>query len=400
MITRLTTVDELKGIFIELLLNHTDKVTKVSPMSATNGIAYGIAKIGQRVIKDVALIESHLFPDSAFGTNLDTVADNNGIAQRFGASQSTTYVRVVADPGTAYVLGTNTFTGSHGEIFDIENSTVVGADGFAYVKIRSQQQGEDSNVDALTINQVTPVPAGHQYCVNEFAATGGRDFEADEDFRKRIKEGSNILAIGTLASLQQVFMKINSNVFQIYYNGIDSNGQVIISILTQNGIDLTISELNDILLQGQQYFSLTDLKPNGVNGYGITLQNIKWFPIDVSTRLVLEQSVNADDVRKQIQINLNNYFDYRYKTITTVDWVDLLEIVRGTPGVKYALDNFFSPASDVPVPLNTLPRMRGFAMLNPDGSLIINSSGTLNPIYYPAIIDFNYQATVYSSLQP
>jgi uncharacterized phage protein gp47/JayE len=378
MRTRLTTVDELKGIFIELMLNHTDKVTKVSPLSATNGIAYGNAKIAQRVIKDIALIESHLFPDSAFGTNLDTVAENNGIAPRLSLSGSTTYVRVVGTPGTVYNSGVHTFTGNHGKVFDIVTTSVIGVDGFSYIKVNSQEQGEITNVDALTLSKVTPVPVGHQYCINEFAATGGRDFESDEDFRKRIKEGSNILARGTLAMLQQVFIKINPNVFKIYYNGIDRNGKVIISIMTQNGADLTTPELNNILLKGKQYFSLTELKPDGVNGYGISLQNITWFPVDVSTRLILEQSVNPDDVRKECQIRLNKYFDYRYFNKKKVEWDDLLQIVKGTPGVKYVLDNYFSPATDILIPRNQIPRMRGFLMLNPDGSIIVNSTVPLN----------------------
>lgn len=398
MITRLTTLEELKGIFTELLLNHTDKVTKVSPLSATNGIAYGVAKIGQRVIKDVAIIESHLFPDSAFGINLDKVAENNGIAPRFGAGGSVTYVRVAATPGTSYVLGTHTFTGSHGIVFDIQQSFTVEADGFGYVSVRSQTLGEISNIDALTLNQVSPVPAGHQYCINEFGAYNGRDFEADEDFRKRIKEGSNILARGTLAMLQQVFMKINPNVFQIYYNGIDRNGKVVISILTQNGIDLTTNELNDILLKGKQYFSLTELKPNSDNGYGIILKNITWFPIDVSARLVLEASVNSSDVLKECQIRLNKFFDYRYNTLSRIQWIDLIEIVKTTPGVKYVLDNFFSPGVDVLIPQNQLPRMRGMLFLHQDGSLLINNSNSLNSIYYPAILDFSYQKSVFQSL--
>lgn len=42
MITQLTTVDELKQIFLEIFLNKTDKVSDVSNESVLNGVAYGV----------------------------------------------------------------------------------------------------------------------------------------------------------------------------------------------------------------------------------------------------------------------------------------------------------------------------------------------------------------------
>jgi hypothetical protein len=114
--------------------------------------------------------------------------------------------------------------------------------------------------------------------------------------------------------------------------------------------------------------------------------------------MTLNDNVNPDDVRKEIQIRLNKYFDYRYFNQNSVQWVDLINIVKNVPGVKYVLDNMFSPNSDFAIPANTIPRMRGFLMLNPDGSVIIDSSGLLNPVYYPATPDFNYQQSVLSSI--
>lgn len=398
MLIKPTTIEELKGVFIELLLNHTDNVTKVAPLSTLNGIAYGTAKLGQKTLKDLALVETHLFPDLAYGKYLDKVADDRGVAPRFKSSGSSTYVRVVGEPGTTYTPGVHEFTGNHGIKFDVETSFSIPADGFGYIKVRSQTGGEKSNVDPLSIVRVSPVPTGHSYCVNEFKATGGREEESDEDFRKRIKEGANILARGTISMLEQVFNKINNNVLRCYFGGINKSGQVVISILTQNGIDLTTSELNTLLLKGKDFFGLTELKPDCVNGYGIHLKNITWFPVDISARVRLEQNVNPDDVRKEIQIRLNKYFDYRYFNKEKVEWDDLLEIVKRTPGVRYVLDNHFYPGEDIPIPKNTLPRVRGFLLLNADGSVIANTNGTLNPIFYPSQPDFSYQKTVFKSI--
>lgn len=393
-----TTVEELKQIWFESLLNNTDRVTKIAPLSVLNGIAYGTAKIGQKTLKELALIETHLFPDLAFGEHLDRIADNSGVAPRYGATKSGVYVRVVGASGTTYQAGVHVFSGNSGVDFEIVNNFTIGDDGFGYVLVRSINTGEKSNVKPTSINRVTPIPNGHQYCVNEFMATGGRDVEADEDFRKRIKEGANVLARGTLSMLEQVFNMINNNVLKCYYHGINTNGQTVIAILTQSGEDLSNNDFSTLLLKGKKFFSLSELKPDGVNGYGISLVNVTWFPIDISVRLRLYDTVNQDDVRKEIQLNLNKYFDYRTFNKTKVEWDDLLEIVKNTAGVKYVLDNFFQPSADQYIPKNTIPRIRMFSMLNPDGSLIIDGSGNLNPVYYPSKIDVNYQKTVFKGL--
>jgi len=237
MITELTSIEELKQIFSEILMNHTNKVTKVTDNSVLNGIAFGCAKVGQKAIKDIAIIESHIFPDAAYGIYLDNIASNYGIAPRYGASNSSTYLRLVASAGTSYIQGVNTFTGNDGIIFNLEEDVTIPSTGYYYVKVRSQQTGEKTNVNALTINKITPVPTGHQYCINEYRAIGGRDIEDDNFFRQRIKEGSNILAKNTLACLEQVFIKLNPNVLKLKYQGINNIGKGVISILTQNGIN-------------------------------------------------------------------------------------------------------------------------------------------------------------------
>ena len=65
MITKIITLDELKQIFIEILLNKTDKISDVSNESVLNGIAFGCAKLSQRLLTNQAVVESHIFPDTA-----------------------------------------------------------------------------------------------------------------------------------------------------------------------------------------------------------------------------------------------------------------------------------------------------------------------------------------------
>jgi hypothetical protein len=399
MITRIQTVDELKEIFVETLINHTDKVTKVSDTSVLNGVAFGVAKIGQKVTKDIAVIESHIFPDSAYGEYLDKIAKLRGVSPRKGKSESSVYVRIFGEPGTQYIPGVHTFFGNQGVIFDIDTITTIPSFGFTYAKLRSQTQGLSTNVEPLSINKVSPQPAGHSYVINEYTAEGGRDEESDSLFRERIKREINIISKHTLSYLEQVFTKINPNVLRCFHYGFNSNNEIIIGVATVNGINLTNIELNDILVKSEKYLSLCELRPYGINNTGIYLRNVEWQPIDISFRVDMDSSYDVDDVRKRIQVNLSKEFDYRFWDWTKkIEWDNLLEIVKNTDGVRYVADNYFYPQVDITVHKNKLPRIRGFQMLNLNGELISNFTGTLNPVYYPNDIDFFYQADLLSNI--
>ncbi len=391
-----STNEERKQLFAEILLGKTDKVSKITDNSVLNGIAYGISKVSGKAEKDIILSLSKLYPDTAFSSQLDIVAQENGISPRFGASQSSTYVRVVGDSGTTYIAGTHTFTSSDGIQFDIEETTTLGINQFTYLKVRSIDSGIKTNVRPATISKIAPVPTGHRFCVNEYQATGGRDAEDDILFRQRIKNGANILARGTMAMLEQAFMKINTNVLELRYQGVNSNGQLKIAVVTQNGIDLNDSELDTLLTEGEQFFGLSELRPFGRHSYGIELINIDWQTFDLSFRCELLPSAVADDVRIDIQTKIAKYLDFRYfkSGIDKVEWDDLLSIVKNTTGVKYVPDEYFYPRIDIPTDPNKLPRLRGFLMLDLSGNIINTVQGTLNPVYYSQTADFAYQQTI------
>lgn len=395
-----STSEQLKQLFAEILLSKTTKLNKVSDNSIVSGVSYGAGKIGQKCEKDIILALSKLFPETAFGTQLDQVAQDYGIAARFGASQSSTYVRVVGDVGTTYIAGTHTFTSTTGKTFDIETTATIGAFGFTYIKVRSTDSGLLTNVAPGTISTVSPTPTGHRFVVNEYQATGGRDAESDLDFRQRIKNGSNILARGTIAMIEQAFMLINNNVLSVKYQGINSNGQLQLAIVTQNGIDLNAAELNTLLVQSEEFLALSELRPFGKNSYGLKLINIDWQAIDVSFRVSLETSANVDDVRISIQQRIAKYLDFRnfQAGVAKVEWDTLLDIVKNTKDVKYCPDEYFYPAEDIPTNANTLPRLRGFIMLDLDGNIIDSYAGSFNPIYYPSSPDSQFQATVLATL--
>lgn len=398
MITQITTVEELKRIFSESVFNHTDKVTKISDGSVLNGIGYGVAKLGQKALKDVAVIEAHLFADTAFGFYLDKLAELTGVAPRFTDSVSSGYIRVVGEVGTSYNPATHVFKGK-GVNFIPQELVTIPQEGYAYIKVKSASTGVNTNIEALSINSISPVPSGHLYCINEFATTGGRDAEDDDLFRERIKEEINLLSRNTISYLEQVFRKFNPDVLRVYNLGLDSVGDIKIGVSSVNGSDFTTGELADMFSKAESYFSMNELKPDGLESYGIKLVNIPYFTIDISARVDIDSSANIDKVRREIQIALNKVIDYRlWENGGIIDWIDLVNAIKGVNGVLRVLDNYFYPNNDIIVPRNYLPRMRGFALLNLQGELIEDLQGTLNPVYYPNKIDFNYQGGVLKSL--
>ena len=399
MFTKVASKDLLKSIFTEEFLNKTSKVTLVADGSVMSGNSYGVAKLAQRVLKDEAILESRMYPDVASGQALDDIAREWGIAPRFGALQSSTSVLVFGAIGTTYTPGTNTFTNVNGVIFDIITPYVIGVNGFGYVPVRSRTTGANTNVDAATITAVNPVPIGHTYCINEYQASYGADIEDDDAFRKRIKEGIGSLSKSTISQIEQVFMKINSNVLKVYYNGVDSNGRIVLSILTADGSSLNTTEINDILLRSEKFFGLTEIRPANFLGYGISLVNINWIPIDISLRADLMPSYNVDDIRRDMQVRMNKLLDYRYwKAGDKVDWTNLLDIAKNTDGVRYVNDAYFFPNADMQIDLFSLPRIRGFRLMDLNGNILSDSAGFLNPVYYPAEADFSFIATVLSTI--
>ena len=394
MITKITPVEELKQIFLEIFLNKTDKVSDVSDDSVLNAIAYGNAKLTQRTLTNQAIIEGHIFPDSAYGEYLDNLAAIRGVAPRFGAVGSTTYVRVTADEGTSYIAGIHTFTSTSGIVFDLEESGVVGINGYAYLKVRSQQSGLNTNVDALSINKVSPIPQGHISVINEYAATGGSDQESDALFRERIKTNMNQMSRTTLSYLEQVFMKINPRVLRLHKGGIDSDGKFNLIVVSVNGQNFTTAEFDEILSKSEEYLSLSELLREG-SGFSLKLNNVDWLPVDIEFRADIDPAYDIDSVRKNIQIQMNKLFDYRFwKYGDKIEWENMLYAAKNVEGVRYVPDTHFYPQADINVPKYRLPRIRGFIMRDLDGNIIEDNNGVLSDVFYPNEEDRSYQESV------
>ena len=351
MITKITTVEELKQIFTEIFLNKTDKVSDISNESVLNALAYGCAKIGQRILTNQAVVESHIFPDTAYGEYLDELANIRGISPRNSACGSTAYVRIEGEPGTSYDK-----------------------------------------------NNISNPPSGHIAVTNEYKAVGGMDNESDDTFRVRIKESVNQLARNTLSYIEQVFMKINSRVLRVYKGGVDGDNKLNLIVVSVNGVDFTDDEFNEILSKSEEYLSLTELLQD-TNDFALKLKNVDWLPVDIDFRVNIDASYDKDEVRRQMQIKISKLFDYRYwKYGDKIEWENILYSIRSIDGVRYIPDNYFYPQADINVPKYRLPRLRSFILRDLDGNVLVDNYSILSSFNFPNDSDDSYQSSVLSSI--
>lgn len=388
MITKTSaTITNLKNLFIEMFLDKTAKVSNVADGSVVNATAFGVAKVAQKAMKDIAIKEAQIFPDTATGVYLDKAAALYGVSPRKGALGSSTYIRVSADPGTTYDTSV-TFVNKNGIRFQVDEALTVGESGYGYVKVRSVNAGYSTNVPPNSITNVSPQPQGHIECTNEYYAIGGRDSEDDETFRIRIKNNLNILSKNTIEYWTQTLSNIDDRVLKVMSAGLDEKGIYNLYIVSQNGIFFTEEELDTLLESAQGYFGISELNIEG-KVVGIGIKNIDWFYVGsergLDFRVQLQPDYDVATVRQNIQVNLTKYLDFRFWTPgKIVEWDDLLDIVKKTDGVKYVPDEYFFPYYDQQVPANQLPRIKGFVMRDQDGNILYDSDSNLSPLFYPS----------------
>lgn len=398
MITKIMPTQELKQIFLEILLNKTDKVTDVSAESVLNGIAFGCAKVGQKCLVNQSVVEGHLFPDTAYGQYLDDIAEMRGIAPRFGAAPATTYVRFIGDEGTFYNAEQTLLYSVTGIVFALEENVTIGANGYAYAKVRATTSGANTNVDPLSINRLNIVPQGHLSVTNEYRAQGGRDYEDDALFRQRIKDSVNQLSRNTMSYLEQVFMKINDRVLRLHKGGITADGRMKLIVVSVNGQDFSQAEFDEILSRSQEYLPLSELLRESTD-FALSLQNVDWLPVDVEFRVDIDPAYDQGTVRRNIAIQMNKLFDYRFWHYgDKVEWENLLYVAQNTEGVRYVPDAHFYPHVDINVPRYRLPRIRAFILRDLEGNIIEDNGGLMSAVYYPNEIAENYAASVLSSI--
>jgi len=385
LLTDVMTIDDLKALYVETFMNHTNKVSKVSDLSVVNAHAYGVAKLFQKDLKDTAILESQIFPELSSGSYLDKAAMRVGGLVRLGAAASSTFVLVYAEPGTSYIPGESSFTSTKGVTFGIVSFSTVGDSGYMYIPVRSQGVGENTNVEPLTINSMISPPVGHMRCTNEYYATGGRNEENDVDFKQRILSFFQFSTKSTLGNLLSNLQELEPNILKVQSKGV-IDGKLNLSLLTCNGQWFTDDELREFEGRLSQFMCISDVNVQGTEP-GVVLSNYTWFQVGgsggVDFRVEFDSGVNENEVRKNIQVRMTKYFDFRYWDKKKVEWDDLLMLVKSVKGVKYVPDEYFLPKTDMPIPSGTLPRVIKFVMRDMIGNTLYNNSGSILPIYYP-----------------
>lgn len=385
LITEVLTIADLKTLYTETFLNHTSKVSKISDLSVLNAHAFGVAKIFQKDLKDTAILESQIFPELSSGSYLDNAAKLVGTLARLSASASSAYVLVKADPATIYIPGESYFTSSQGVTFNIVDVVIVNTNGYAYIPVVSAASGKNTNVGAFTINRIIAPPSGHKECTNEYEAAGGRDAENDEDFKSRISTYAQFASKSSSENLLNNLRLLNTDILGIKKSGYSEDGKVLISIYNCNGRYFTVDELGNLEDKLGEFMSMSDVDDQaGV--LGVKLRNIEWHQVGgaggIDFRVDILSGFSEVDVRKNIQIQLTKFFDFRFFNKNKIEWDDLLQLVKSVKGVKYVPDEFFLPHTDSLIEKFKLPRVIKFIMRDMSGSILFNNNSSILPIYY------------------
>jgi len=305
---------------------------------------------------------------------------------------------VIISGNVCYPLDVALLTEHLPAYYKLENWMMLFADIGEVHTSASRESLEYTDQTISTIKKI--VEDFYNNIINEVNAIGGRDEENDESLRKRIKEGPNQFSRDTLKMLEQVFMSYNNKVLSVFHQGTDRNGRILLGLTTVNGVNLNDSELNNLLAFSAKYLTLSEYKPFGSEYEGVLLKNVEVQPLDISFRVDLNPGVDPDQVRRDIQVVISKYLDPTKfdSSKEKVEWDNLLQIVKSTKGVKYVPDQYFYPRIDIPVDTLKVVRLRGFLMLDLQGGVISNFSGTLSPVYYQNVSDFSYQQTVLRSI--
>lgn len=383
METKIHTIEDLKDLFTQMLINKSNgKISKISENSILSGLAYGVAKIAQKGQKDSALIESEIFPEYAYGEYLDKIVERSGIQRRRRNEKSSVYVRLIAKPNTIYSKDKCIFASNTGYTFVLDQDAQIGDSGIGYFQLKSVDTGSNTNVPAESITQVSNAPAGHIYCINEVAASGGIDIESDEQLLNRLVQNFNNFALDTISKIKGVAMQYFPIIKDIRKLG-TNEGTPILGIVTVNGTNLTEEQLQSLKIYLSKYISISDYIDTTLDASpNIILQNLIPTYIDIDCRIDYVD-IDLETLRRDISLAITKYLDYdKISSKKQIDWEELFYIVRDVYGVSSLPEQYFSPKGDISISINSYPRLRGLVLRNLQGDVISTSSSVV-PVYYP-----------------
>ena len=391
----------LVGVAYEVFFSLTDQVTKATPGAVIDAIMHAIGAVAQKMLKDVILGSGVVFIDDATGDTLDVAGALTGVPTRLASSGSSAVVTlVVTNSGSKITLSSTPsdgytppeFATSDGQRFTLSSSVVIPSNvnntSFSvYANVRSVGLGGVSNVNALAINSVSVTPVWLEGDVdvlsrfsivavaNEFAASGGTSLEGDAEYRARIKDARNILAIDTISRIENVIRIFFPTVYRVYRAGVGAEGVTRLAVVTTNGVLLSDSELQALSDQIRPYMGIT-------NSY--QLVNADFTDIFISATVTVSGALDVESVSTEIQRNiLEEYaYDRLSDAAVVIRWDrilfafqkvlengssfiddDKLVVTIDAASAKDAI----SDKADILLARHSFPRFLGFRLLNTDG---------------------------------
>lgn len=398
MIIKVKSIEELKNEFLLAITNTTNKVTKILPTSVLNGIAYGFAKLTQKINKEAALIESKLFPEYAIGTDLDDIALREGIPARLTATKSTVVLVFTVDisSGDVIIKAGSVVSGYNNINFETDTDLIITqaeGSGIGYVFASSQQTGKNNNVGAYSINRVVSLAFGSsninkiQAVTNPSSAINGFDNESDYDFRKRILTMSGIIGTNTYENYLYYIQYFQPEVLRIKTTAISlSKGTFEIFVVKRNAGYFNNSELNDLKNNIISYLPLRD-----ANIFTFNISNVLYKEFDVYAKVYIDGSRTLLQIAQDWSIAINNYINHKeWPFGKKVDHEMLMSMLQDVQSVLDIDDDSFEPRRDVFVKANSLPKLRSIVLYNAETGQILDKqfpilrnyeiNGNINPI--------------------
>jgi len=287
------------------------------------------------------------FYDTATGVNLDKVVALLGLT-RNKAQPAYVTLSFTGKPDTV-IDPDEMFETEDGQIFMLEDTLILDADGNGSGTAVSMDESADANVAAETITKQTMPVEDITSVTNPIAATGGMVTEDDEAFRKRVEIFEKSLSgatqdgikssVANVAGVDQVEVNVNDT------NETDANDDPpkSIHVYAAGGIDGDVAQaISDVLAGGTQTVGSTVCRilDRGGHPQEIHFDRPTRVPLFMSITLDIDSTLFESDGVDQIKDNIKTYlnsltmgdkvrFTYLYTLVYSVTGVTDTDIKIG-----------------------------------------------------------------------
>ena len=338
--------------------NNSTTLTNFNPGSTIRAILNATASVLSRMYYTIVKISKDSRISTDTGSALDDKAEGRGAIRRLGRRASVRKLVFNGVPGTVVPAGTQVSTDG-GIVF----ATLVPGKVGENIKARAVVAGKNGNVGSNIITKLLSVITDITGANNIDAAQGGQDAETDEQLRGRAISRISSRSLGVNPAYEEWAKEANSDVIRAFAQGKApgfSHDITLVHVVDDAGVGFSTAELRDMELA---------IQPKVPHGALVKCSNLDFTTIDITATLVIYNDHNLNDVKNNIEENLNLYLNWADWSLgTDVDWADIFSIVNNTIGVADVDAGDFKPASNVSVGDFSLPRL-GVVTVTESGSV-------------------------------